>query len=79
MRKPAKPFQDSIESNAKYSNNKERYEHEVELPVRSTKDISDNHKAKKIKWKGGKPEPLNEEGKELFDFVLKGLSTPDNQ
>lgn len=60
-------------------------EGEACLPVRRTAEIARAHQANKEDKV--KPKPLsvqketgiNKDGKELFDFVLKGLASPDNQ
>lgn len=56
---------------------------ESQLPQRSTKDIVEKHAEKemdvpqqRVAMEGlGK----NEQGKELFDFVLKGMVKPDKK
>jgi|GEM_PF-1785460 hypothetical protein len=60
-------------------------EGEAGLPVRSTKEIAETHQT----IKKGKVHPRipnvmreigeNENGKELFDKVLKGMASPDSQ
>lgn len=60
-------------------------EGEANLPVRSTKEIAETHK----NTKKGKVHPRipnviseigeNENGKEMFEKVLKGMAYPDNQ
>ncbi len=56
---------------------------ENELPQRTTKDIVDKHAKKEIDVPQQRVamEGLgsNEQGKELFDFVLKGMIKPDKK
>jgi hypothetical protein len=58
------------------------------LPVRSTKEIASTHLdalSKETKPESKrvhdqlKQDDGNEDGKELFDIIVKGMSTPDNQ
>jgi len=56
---------------------------ESQLPQRSTKDIAEKHAQKEIdvpqQREAMKTLGTNEQGKELFDFVLKGLVKPDKK
>lgn len=56
---------------------------ESELPQRSTKDIAEKHSKVEIDVPQQRVamEGLgsNEQGKELFDFVLKGMVKPDKK
>lgn len=77
MTKKRKPFKDSSESNSEYARRKEEYYQEASMPVRKTKEIAETHAKNKIVRPHGRPNPENEEGKELFDQVLKGMSKPE--
>ncbi len=57
-------------------------EGEALLPVRKTKEIAETHQqAERDEIQQAKLDRLgeNEEGKEMFDFVLKKMASPDNQ
>jgi hypothetical protein len=60
-------------------------EGETALPARKTKEIAESHKTgDKSHVSKNRPDVLNqggtrEDGKELFDFVLKGLASPDTE
>jgi hypothetical protein len=60
-------------------------EGEALLPVRKTKEIAETHSKTKTTKENKKFPPAmeqlgtKEDGKELFDFVLKGLSSPDKK
>ena len=56
---------------------------ESDLPQRSTKDIAEKHALQEIdvpqQREAMKTLGKNEQGKELFDFVLKGMVNPDKK
>ena len=60
-------------------------ENEAGMPVRKTKEIAEAHKATNTKQANKYRPPIidqigtKEDGKELFDFVLKGLASPDKK
>jgi len=57
-------------------------EGEALLPARKTKEIAETHlKSKRNELEQGKMDRLgeNEQGKEMFDFVLKGMVSPDKK
>jgi len=56
---------------------------EANLPIRKTKEIAETHKESNTKKENDRFPPVidqigtKEDGKELFDFVLKGLASPE--
>ena len=72
VRKAARVFEDDTEG-------------EAQLPIRKTKEIAEEHKATNTRKHNDKFPPVIDQigskadGKELFDFVLKGMASPDKK